>query len=213
MTKFSEIIQLISIWGITIPLMIGLIHFKAAGFQFRLFVFFLVVGLFTDITMYCLRGTSNSYHLRDILNGYSLVEACFFLWLTYNNTSVKLLKRISKSLLIVTPLFWLLLMIIRSGKMNTSPGQVFDPFYEVSVAFLAGFILLQIVEQDTTLDKNPIFWILLGIFFYCFCTFFIMGFLNTLLSQKIWFLNNIINIITYIFYSVGLWKCHTSLKD
>jgi hypothetical protein len=135
-----------------------------------------------------------------------LVEACFFFWLTYNNTSLKLLKRISMSLLIVTPFFWLLLMIIRSGIMNTSPGQVFDPFYEVSVAFLVGFILLQIVEQDTTLSNNPIFWILLGVFFYCFCTFFIMGFLNTLLSQKIWFLNNILNIITYIFYSIGLWK-------
>lgn len=157
-----------------------------------------------------LKGTDRSSYLRDILNCYSLTEAMVFFWLIYHNATLKLIAKISKGLLIITPIVWILGMIIRAGYMNTSPGRVFDPFYEVSVAFLIGFLLLKMVEEMTLISQLPIFWILLGIFFYCFCTFFMMGFLNTVLSQQIWFLNNIINIITYIFYSVGLMQIRNS---
>lgn len=96
--------------------------------------------------------------------------------------------------------------MVISWFLSISAGPVFDPFYEVSVAFLAGFCLLEMVENQNEIDKEPVFWIFLGMFFYCFSTFFVMGFLNTLLSQKIWFLNNIFNIISYLFYAVGFWK-------
>ncbi len=210
MLNFTETIQLISIWGITLPLIIGIVNYKTSGFQYRVFIFFLLVGFCTDITMYMLKGTDRSSYLRDILNCYSLTEAMVFFWLIYHNATLKLIAKISKGLLIITPIVWILGMIIRAGYMNTSPGRVFDPFYEVSVAFLIGFLLLKMVEEMTLISQLPIFWILLGIFFYCFCTFFMMGFLNTVLSQQIWFLNNIINIITYIFYSVGLMQIRNS---
>jgi len=205
-TKSLGVLQIISIWGVVIPLVIGLLNFRKGEFQFRLFVFFLLAGFCTDITMYFVLVSSYSYYLGDILYCYSLIEACIFFWVCYHNASQKLLKRISLVLLISTPFLWLLLLIARSGLQNITPGQVFDPFYETCVAFLAGLIILQIVEQDYAIGRNPLFWILMGMFFYCFCTFFIMGFLNTLLSLKIWFLNNIINLITFVFYSIGLWK-------
>jgi hypothetical protein len=206
LTEFSRIIQLLSIWGILIPLVIGLIHIKTAGLPFRLFVLFLAIGWCTDVTMYILQQTSYKDSLPTILRIYSLVEAITFFWVIRRFGNVKSIRYSTTILLWITPMVWIVVMILKPVLTNTSVSQVFDPFYEVSAAFLAGFVLLQMAEQENTLTSNPAFWILLAIFFYCFCTFFIMGFLNTLFSQKIWFLNNIINIITYGFYSIGLLK-------
>lgn len=123
----------------------------------------------------------------------------------YKNATHKLLVKMATVLFWVTPLLWLTLIIVRLVFLKESPGQVFDPFYTISVSFLAGLAVLEMVERQDS-SNSPIFWILLGMFFYCFCTFFIMGLLNTLISQRIWVLNNIFNIITYGFYSIGLWQ-------
>lgn len=210
MTDFSKAIQLVSIWGIMLPLMIGLFRFKAAGFQFRLFIFFLVVGFVTDITMYLLKGTLYKNWLPDIFNGYSLVEATTFLLIISLNATGKWMKRGTLALMVMTVLLWVVLVVIKPAFVQAAPSQVFDPFYEVIVAFLAGFTLLHLVEQQPDVIHHGIFWILLGIFFYCFCTFFLMGFVNTLLSQRIWVVNNIINLCTYLLYSIGLWKLRQS---
>lgn len=186
--------------------MIGLAYFKTAEFQFRLFAFFLVAGFCTDITMYSLQNTTSYKYLPDILNVYSLMEASTFLWLVHHNSKQKLTLRVSQLLLIATPLFWIMVVFFKPISIKVSASQLFDPYYEVSVAFLASFILLEMVERSNAVTTLPIFWLFLGIFFYCFSTFFLMEFLNTIFSQRIWVLSNIINIITYIFYSVGLWK-------
>jgi hypothetical protein len=206
MTDFSKAIQLISIWGIMVPLAIGLFNYKTAGYQFRLFIFFLVIGFATDITMYVLKGTIYKDRLPDIFNYYSLVEAITFLLVIYLNATGKLMKQSVSILILITMLLWLVVVLIRPVFLQVPASQIFDPFYEVIVAFLAGFTLLQLVEEQPDVIHIPVFWILLGIFFYCFCTFFLMGFVNTLLSQRIWIVNNIINLLTYVLYSVGLWK-------
>ncbi|MFM9839497.1 MAG: hypothetical protein ACKVOQ_14605 [Cyclobacteriaceae bacterium] len=180
---------------------------KAAGIHFRLFLFFLLIGLCTDVSMYYLRETGQSKYLPIVFTIYSLIESIVFYWMILENAKSKPLKLILKSLIFVTILFWILIHVLSFlALLEQKPGQLFDPFYEVAVAFMAGFTLLQMVESEDAISRMPNFWILLGIFFYCFCTFFIMGFLNTLLSQKIWFLNNIFNIISYLFYAIGFWK-------
>ena len=181
-------------------------NFKTAGFQFRLFFVFLLIGFCTDVLMYYLLHTDQQKYLSNIFNFYSLIEACFFYWFIIYNAKLRFTKVVAQALFFITVLFWFVLVVIQPSFFKTTPGQLFDPFYEVGVAFLSGFTLLQLVERESSVTIIPVFWILLAIFFYCFCTFFIMGFLNTLLSQKIWFLNNIINIITYVFYSIGLWN-------
>lgn len=189
-----------------VPLAIGLFNLKTAGFQFRLFIFFLIIGFGTDITMYVLKGTIYKDRLPDIFNYYSLVEAITFLLMIYFNAKNELMKRSIPFLIVITALLWMVVVLIKPAFLQVAPSQVFDPFYEVIVAFLAGFALLQLVEQQPDVIHIPVFWILLGIFFYCFCTFFLMGFVNTQLSQRIWIVNNIMNLLTYVFYSVGLWK-------
>jgi hypothetical protein len=206
MTDFSKAIQLVSIWGIMLPLLIGLYRLRTAGPSFRLFIFFLIIGFVTDITMFLLQGTEYRELLPIIFNYYSLVEALTFLFLIYYHNTGKVIKRFALSLMALTAFLWVMVVYIRPPFIQAAASQIFDPFYEVIVAFLAGFTLLQLVEQQPDAIRSAIFWILLGVFFYCFCTFFIMGFLNTLLSQRIWAVNNIINILTYMVYAVGLWK-------
>jgi len=206
MTEFSKAIQLISIWGIMVPLAIGLFNLKTAGFQFRLFILFLIMGFGTDITMYLLKSTEHKDRLPDIFNYYSLIEAITFLLVIYLNATGKRMKQSIRILILLTILLWVVVVLIKPSFLLMPPSQVFDPFYEIIVAFLAGFTLLQLVEERPDVIQVPIFWILMGIFFYCFCTFFLMGFVNTLLSQRIWIVNNIINLLTYVLYSIGLWK-------
>jgi hypothetical protein len=204
---FFNVLQTVSIVGIILPISIGLFKWKVAGIHFRLFLFFLLIGLCTDLSMYYLRETGQSEYLPMVFTVYSLIESIVFYWMILENAKSKPLKLILKSFLFVTILFWILIHALSYlAVLAQKPGQLFDPFYEVAVAFTAGFTLLLMVENEKSISAMPDFWILLGIFFYCFCTFFIMGFLNTLLSQKIWFLNNIFNIISYLFYAIGFWK-------
>lgn len=205
MSQLTTITQLISVWGITVPLAIGAARFLRAGIEFRLFTLFLFVGFCTDVSMWLLLQASQTEYLRYILSLYSLVEAMFFFWFVRHHLTSKYLRRTVTILSVVTPFIWLGL-IIRLIVNNLSPGPFFDPFYEIGTSFLAGLALLNLVEQHQSVSTSPRFWILLAIFFYCFCTFFLMSLLYSQLSHKIWFMNHVINISTYILYSVGLWK-------
>lgn len=208
MNNLAPTIQIISITAISIPICIAALRQKKAGLDIRLFLLFLLIGLITDITMFYLVRTKQYTHLLAIFNTYSLIESLVFYWFTLRNISVILFRLIARTLLFITPVFWILFVVLFPSLLfdETSASQVFDTVYEIAVAFLSGFALLKMVEREESVLVLPGFWILLGIFFYCFCTFFIMGFLNTFLSHQIWFLNNIINILTYIFYSIGLWQ-------
>jgi hypothetical protein len=177
----------------------------------RLFFLFLIIGLITDVTMFYLIYIvryERLDHLRSIFNFYSLIESLVFFLFTLRNIRWYWLRSINKILLILAPFFWLFFIQLYPEILfaEKTAGQAYGTIYEICAAFLSGFALLQMVEKEESLLSSFGFWILLGIFFYCFCTFFIMGFLNTILSQQIWFLNNIFNILTYGFYSIGLWK-------
>jgi hypothetical protein len=79
----------------------------------------------------------------------------------------------------------------------------------VFISVLAGFALLYLTEDSKNMLRISTFWILTGFFFYCFCTFFIFVLKTIIRSEfasELWFLHDIINIITYGIYSRGLWQ-------
>lgn len=193
---------------ILVPILIGFRRYMAAGSLNRLFLFYLLIGMITDLTMWYLIATHRYTYLSTIFSIYSLCEALFFayyLWQTGRSVSLRWLAK--ASLLLLVP-FWIsaTYLLPRIGLHTVS----FDVAYEVLVAFLSGFSLLQLVENESDTFNKDSFWITLGLFFYCFCTFFIMGFLETRLANRVWFVNNIINLITYAFYSRGLWQLKES---
>jgi hypothetical protein len=206
--NFLLSIQIVSIVSILIPIIICFVVYKTAGYFSRLFFLFLCLGFITDVTMYSLSQIEKTGYLPLIFNFYSLIESLFFYWFIFHSTKSRTIKLILKLMLLVTPLFWVAFVFLFPSVFPTddTSSQIFDTVYEIVVAFLAGFVILEKVETDYSVTTKSDFWILIGLFFYCFCTFFIMGFLNTFFSKNIWFLNNIINIITYGFYSIGLLK-------
>jgi hypothetical protein len=211
--KLPALIQLFSACATLVPIFVCVLIFTKSSRDIRLFFLFLLVGFLTDMTMFVLVKFDKTQYLESISNIYSLVEASFFYWLVGNYVELKLKHKI-KVLYFLTVAYWLVLIVIW---LFFSPGrfsviQLFDPIYEIMISFLSGFILLQMVEKEDSLSDNPMFWIFIGIFFYCFSIFFIATFLNTKLSEDLWFLHNIFNIITLGFYTLGLWKYYMKQK-
>ncbi len=187
---------------------------KTAGLVGRLFLAFLTIGFLTDISLWYLYGHNSSSLSIYIFNFYSLCEAAFFFWLIQYLTQSFILKSISKRLLQATIPIWLAGFIVFPYfiEQETARSIPFATLYEVIVSFLSGFALLHLTEHQPDIYETPSFWFNLAIFLYCFCTFFIMTLLGSYLSLNLWALNNIINIITYVLYSIGLWKYRKQAK-
>lgn len=211
LSKYHEIIQLFSVLTHVLPIFVCFLVFNKSSHEIRLFLFFLIFGFLIDIVMFGLVKSKNYGYLEPISSLYSLVESTFFFWLIWRYVEKKL-KLFVKILYLLTLIYWIALIFLRFGFSSGEfiVSQYFDPVYEIMVSFFAGFILLQMVEKEDSVSDLPMFWIFIGIFFYCFCTFFIATFINSLLSERIWYLHNIFNIITLGFYTIGLWKYYKS---
>lgn len=200
---------------IIIPIALAWRAYATAGLTIRLFLFFLVAGLITDLVMWAMLSLHYYDLLVPVFNVYSLLESLMFFWLIQKVTVNKHIRTVARFFLVINIPLWigsiLLYPLVMSGESSRSVP--FDTIYEIAVAFLSGFALLTMTETETS-TSSPYLWLLLGMFFYCFCTFFLMALLGTELSQKIWFMNNIINNITYILYSIGLYRAgNTELKS
>jgi hypothetical protein len=173
------------------------------------------MGLLTDLSLWYLYFHPAKGISRYIFNFYSLCEALFFFWLIQHLTQSPSLKYLTKKILIMTLPVWLVGFLVYPFfiKGETARSIPFDTSYEVIAAFLSGFALLYLVEREGSILKSPIFWLYSAVFFYCFCTFFIMSLLGSYMSLNLWPLNNIINIITYIFYSIGLWLYQPNIES
>lgn len=204
MTKTT--LQAILVLPIFVPLIVGIVKRKSADRTSQLFIYFLLAGLITDAVMWVLFYLEKPEKLLIIFNFYSLVEAVFFFWFLYATSLSGTLRKASYILLFATLPFWIFCVFIYPTMVEESfQSAVFDTTYEMIVSFLAGYALLLRVEKETPVFSSSIVWFTLGIFFYCFCTFYIMTFLQTFISYRIWFLNNIFNITSYAFYSLGFW--------
>lgn len=191
---------------IGIPLVFGLLRFKRAEKVGRLFVLFIAVGSFVDTVMLTSIYLNKTSYLLLVFNVYSLLEALFFFWFLWSTAPSDSIRKISRTFLYLTlPLWIFLIFVLPMIVKEISRSAAFDTTYYIITSFLAGFVLLQRVENEKSVFSNPWFWFTLGIFFCSFCTFYIMAFVQTILANKIWFLNNIFNIISYTFYSLGFW--------
>jgi len=213
MTDFQIITKGLLSLLILVPLTIGLIKFKEADFVGRLFVLFLALGMSVDLTMWRLLSIGQTSDLLRIFNFYSLLEALFFFWFISKTSLSVILRRATNVCLYGIIPVWIFCDVVYPLFVSSDGrGASFDVIYEVLVSFLAGFSLLRWAESDDAIGSSYGFWLTVGIFFYCFCTFFIMFFLETVMASRLWFLNNIFNVIAYVFYVIGFLKLKNS-KD
>lgn len=198
--SFREEIGLIATFTTLIPIFIGIIRYKTAVKPLRLFLFFLIYGFFTDLIVSPLIQLSLSpkYFLFIL---YSLIESAFLFWFIGYSNSYSLVKRISFSLAIAMIPFWFITEIVLSPWLDPSP--IFDTAYQILISILSAYSLLKLAEEKIELQKLPMFWFMLGIFFYCFTTFFISIFIGEEIRNKIWFMRNLINLLLYAIFTIG----------
>jgi hypothetical protein len=203
----DSVLKVISTLSILVPLTWNGIKLKEAGTLGWLFFGFLLAGFLTDMSLWYIQSRGITGLSLHLFNAYSCLEAIFFFWLLRYLTPSQILAKAAGFLLYGSPVVCFLLLVLPvDSHRETAQSGSFVTFYEVSTAFLAGFTLLAMAEKGERLYESWAFWLILGIFFYCFCTFFVMTVLGSRLSLSLWWLNNLVNILTYLFYSLGWWN-------
>ncbi|MBS1505229.1 MAG: hypothetical protein JSS79_01175 [Bacteroidetes bacterium] len=188
---------------VILPIGLGLYKFKTADNPARLFLLFLIIGFLTDLSVWIMLQVNENWPGHEVFDLYALIEALFYFWFASVVTNQPVLKIISKILLILTPFWWVFCMFLYPRLTESTASGLFIPSYEIAGAFVTGFALLALSESEENLFASASFWFLAGIFFYTFCTFFIMTLMDTRLLNPLWFLNNVFNILSYLFFTLG----------
>gem|GEM_PF-5986740 len=138
----------------------------------------------------------------------------FFFWVIGQFSNRAALKSINKYALWLSLPGWIILAQV-SESISTEEMEVdlFPMVYRVINSFLASSALLELVEEgQSDLFNKFRFWILVAILFYTFTTFFIT-LIGLKFGKEVWYLHNILNITTYILYSIGFYCCKRSHLD
>lgn len=204
----SDTLSFVSIYFILIPAAASLPtlrHYRLSAIMFVLFI----LSVITEQIMLHNRPLGE-WIVFDL---YCLAECTLFLWIVRTLDDRPTIHRFRTALLIALPA-WIFFLFIIPGPLEVygqelTGCELFNSLYQVCIAFLAARKILRIIETTPGPYETPIFWIVLGIFVYCFGTFFEMIYLRQkLVSREIWHIHNIINILTYILYSIGLVKAY-----
>lgn len=210
------LIKTISTLAILIPIYFNARVLRTAGINFRLFFAFLLIGFSIDLTGWYAHshGAGLNTTFLIVSHLYAVIEAVFFVWISMAYVANKMIHRLRGvlfGLIAIWATYVFLAHIYLEAHIRYS--DVFDTFYEVVVSFIAGFALLNLAEKEEEMTRLPELWLLAGIFFYCFSTFFIF-IVNKLLSMDVsnhlWLVHNVANIVAYIFYSIGFWRAKTT---
>lgn len=204
LAKISTISVLLPIvlcaWAIT----------KRAENYFWLFLLFLLFGFFVDCVGWYQYASGSSVPHWDVLRrSYALVEALFFFWLVSHTAESSISRTARLTMYAIIP-FWLILEVfIPLGWLASLGGDeteiaYFQALYRTLAAFLSGFALLQLAEKDTFHWAKPLPWFLFGILVYSLATFVMMLLQREgALAERFWYLHNVINLVTYILFSLG----------
>lgn len=189
--------QVASTFSVLLPVIVGLTQFRSLDQKIRLFIIFLVIGFAADLSGWYFYLTKNGAYNLIVRHAYDLFESVFLIWL---------ITRISDNKFLRASFRWLLPLIVVGWLWRFYDLEAMSFFktpVQVLTAFAASHCILSLIEKEANIRSLISFWILLGIFFYCFSTFFIMGLLSTRLSRA-WAIHNFINIITNMIYFAGL---------
>jgi hypothetical protein len=200
------VLKLVATFSVLLPIALGFWRLQQYDLIIKAFLLFLLTGLAVDLAgwhFYVTRNEAANLYTRHF---YDLFEILFLFWFLGQASPDRLTKLLFANAWIVVIPFWM----TRFFYLETI--SVFRISTEVFIAFAACFSILRRVEVNAHATRTLTFWLLLGVFFYCFSTYFIMGLLATHLS-KLWYTHNIINILTNVIYLVGFLKTRSLSKE
>lgn len=198
-------LQEISSLAILIPLTIAALKLKTGDLKTYLFFAFLLFGAVVDGLGFLAHKTNEIWPIHgNLLAIYIAFESLFFLWISSYFFEKKLrdLIRINLGSLFLSA-FGIKFYMEFSSQPIIFTSRL-SAICLIASAFISGFGLLRMTEQRVELFSYSWFWIVSGIFIYSFGTFFIEALKGTEIADKIWFVRNIINIIQYGFFTIGL---------
>lgn len=205
-------IQVISTCAILVPLLLAAFKLNTGDSKIRLFFIFLLFGALVDAYGWYVYSNEQNPIPHSILQySYLFFEAIFFVWLCtefLNFTKAKVLRKVFYILLFMTFVYkgWVLYSTNWNSSLAAEINSLLDGVFLVSISFLSAFALLHIAEKEYNILQFPWFWILSGIFLYCFGSFFIDILVQTGLFISLFKLRNYVNIIQYGFFIVGVLK-------
>lgn len=197
-------LQVTSTLSVVLPLAAGGLRFRHLDVTMRCFMGFLAVGFAVDLSGWYFALSEKFSHNESLRHAYDLFEAVFLLWIIGRLAGHPLLKKLFTWLLFPLLIFWALRFYDRDLM------SVFKSATQILFAFTASYVILRMVEKTEGVSRVMGFWVLLGIFFYCFTTYFIMGLLATALSNA-WVIHNIINVATNLIYVAGFTRSRSSV--
>jgi hypothetical protein len=197
MDTIASWVPIASTFSVLVPLFLLLRHFKSYSIEIKALALFFMVGFSVDMATWYLYSIQNTTIYYGIHHAYDLFEASFLFWFLGKVSPYSKAKVLfSKAWIVLVP-FWLMRFY--------TPEWIgwFKTFTQIMIAFASCFFILRLVEKTENISRNLVVWILLGIFFYCFCTYFILGTL-VFVFVKFWVSHNLVNITTNLIYCIGL---------
>jgi hypothetical protein len=199
MTDAAYYLKILSTFSVLLPILSGIGFGMHRHRPYPLFLVFLFFGFLIDLTGWYMYITDNAQGNWIFRYTYGLVEPLFyFWWIGYFSTS-SVVVRATRIFMILSFLFWVLIIFYQPAFSS------YYIFTEVCLAFFAGFLVLEIVEGKKEKSLPLSFWIAFGIFFYNLCTFFVKGLININIAGELWFIQNVVNIITNLIFALGFW--------
>ena len=192
------IIQIASTFSALPALVFGILSFKKVPLSIQLFVAFFALGFLIDLSGWYFFLTKNGSANQNLRYGYILVECVFYFWFVGTQIPSKIARLLCKNA-------WILLFPLWALAIRSPQGiRYFMVVFQVVISSILSYCVLRNIEREENVWQLLVFWILLGSFFYYFCTFFFMSFLDSQFGINLWYLRNIIGIIGNIIFAWGV---------
>lgn len=201
MTDAVYLLKIVSTFSVLNPLLLGIGLGMHRHRPYPMFLAFLFFGFLIDLTGWYMFTTNNTQGNWYYRYAYGLIEPLFFFWWIGYFSQSRFVVKSTKVFIVLSVIFWLVIIFYQ---------PVFSFYYiftSVALAFFAGFLVLEIIENKKSPRLPLSFWIAFGIFFYFLCTFFVKGLINGQAATELWFIQNVANITINIIYAVGFWVC------
>jgi len=204
MNIIASWIPIASTFSVLAPLFLLLRNFKSYDLEIKALAFFLSIGFSVDMATWYFYTAKNNAALYGLHHAYDLFESGFLFWFLGRVSPFPRVRFLFTKMWVILFPWWLMRFYY--------PGWTswFKTSTEVFIAFASCFLILGLVEKTDNISRSLVVWILLGIFFYCFCTYFILGTL-VLVFTKTWFSHNLVNITTNLIYCIGFIRAKREL--
>ncbi|HLZ16055.1 MAG TPA: hypothetical protein VKQ08_03410 [Cyclobacteriaceae bacterium] len=195
--NFFYSLQVLSTFSILPAMILGFFAYKKLNRPIRCFLYFCSLGFLIDLAGWYMYLTKNGTANLVIRFGYILVESVFYCWFVGGFIESGVASRLLKKAWIAIIPLWLIAISAVDGI------PYFKVIFQIAISFALSYCLLSRVEKEGGIEKLLVFWLLLGSFFYFFCTFFFMNFLNSRFGLNLWYARNIISMLANFMFAWG----------